>query len=200
MNEISSIHTIALTRFQTLRRQHHQEQQLPEQNDDNSIELPEAIRNFNTGSDYWVRAKANRYKKLIREGHANDLLELARLAPVMATKADPSHWFATAASVRQWERSKDFLQKLRRLYVLAYQVLARIGADRDDTANRMQKFVYKQIWLRRSVERHAAAAQELSHDKPHQSRARLFAYLCNIEGRRLIADSPLPLKLFESTE
>ncbi len=115
MNNQSSIGTLAAARFQAMREQHNQEQKPAEKNNDNSIELPAAIKQLNTGSDYWVTAKANRYKKLIREGHLNDLLELARLAPVMATKADPSHWFATAASVKQWERSMDFLGKLRRL-------------------------------------------------------------------------------------
>ena len=182
MNNQSSIGAIALTRFQAMREQHSQEQKPAEKNNDNSIELPAAIKQLNTGSDYWINAKANRYKKLIREGHLNDLLELARLAPVMATKAEPSHWFATSASVKQWERSMDFLQKLLRLYIVAAQVLARLGANLGN-ADRMQKFVYKQIWLKRSVERHAAAAQELPHDKPNQSRARLFAYLCRLEGQ-----------------
>lgn len=185
MNNQSSIGALAQTRFQAMREQHSQEQKPAEKNNDNSIELPAAIKQLNTGSDYWLNAKANRYKKLIREGHLNDLLELARLAPVMATKADPSHWFATAASVKQWERSMDFLGKLRRLYIVAAQVLARLGANLSDVADRMQKFVYKQVWLKRSVERHAATAQELPHHKPNQSRARLFAYLCALEGQGL---------------
>jgi hypothetical protein len=104
----------------------------------------------------------------------------------MATKADPSHWFATSASVKQWERSMDFLGKLHKLYIVAAQVLARLGANVGN-ADRMQKFVYKQIWLKRSVERHAATAQELPHTKPNQSRTRLFAYLCALEGQGLAA-------------
>ena len=45
-----------------------------------SIELPEEIKELITGNDYWVNAKSNRYKKLIREGHLEKLLELARMA------------------------------------------------------------------------------------------------------------------------
>ncbi len=70
---------------------------------------------------------------------------------------------------------------------MAAQVLTRLGANLGATADRMQKFVYKQLWLKRSVERHAATAQELPHDKPNQSRARLFAYLCALEGQGLAA-------------
>jgi len=47
----------------------------------------------------------------------------------------------------------------------------------------MATFVYKQIWAGRNVERWAVAAEEVSHDKPKQSRGRLFAYLCKQEGQ-----------------
>jgi hypothetical protein len=62
----------------------------------------------------------------------------------MANKADPSHWFATAA-VKQWEQSMDFLGKLLRLYIVAAQVLTRLGANLSNTSDRIQKFVYKQL-------------------------------------------------------
>ena len=187
-SSISALAANSIERFQAMRQQHDTKQKQSEANDNNSIELPAAIKNLTTGNDYWVTAKTNRYKKLIREGHVNDLLELAKLAPVMATKADPSHWFAASASVKQWERSQDFLQKLRRLYIVAAQVLARLGAQAS-VADRLQKLVYKQIWLKRSVERHATAAQELPHNKPNQSRAKLFAYLCRLEGQGTTAQN-----------
>ena len=191
MHNTASFATLAAKRLLDMQEQRSKEQQALNQkeqiqNGNNSIELPEAITKLITGSDYWVKAKTNRYKKLIRVGHVHDLLELARLAPLMATKADPSHWFATAASVKQWERSLDFLRKLRRLYNVAAQVLARISVQAK-AADRLQKFVYKQIWLRRSVERHAATAQEMPHNKPGQSSARLFAWLCQQEGRQALA-------------
>ena len=43
-----------------------------------SIELPQAIKALITGNDFWVNAKTNRYKKLIREGHLDKLLVLQR--------------------------------------------------------------------------------------------------------------------------
>ena len=181
-NTFSTFGSLATSRLQTLQAGRTAAQKTAEGTVNNSIELPEAIKQLITGSDFWVKAKTNRYKKLIREGHLSDLLELARLAPLMATKADPSHWFAKVCSVKAWERTQDFLKKLRALYNLAGQVMARIGAHAS-SANRLQKFVYKQIWLRRSVERHAATTQELRHDKPNQSSAKLFAWLCQQEGK-----------------
>lgn len=182
----SSLQDLAAARFHTMRQQQASEPKKAEGNDNNSIELPEAIQKLITGSDFWVKAKTNRYKKLIREGHVHDLLDLAALAPHMATKADPSHWFATVCSVKAWERTQDFLRKLRKLYSVAAQVLARLGAVAQG-ANRLQAFVYKQIWQGRSVERHAVAAQEIRHDKPNQSTAKLFAWLCQQEGRQAAA-------------
>src|SRR5260370_31168406 len=58
-----------------------------------SIELPEEIKTLITGNDFWVNAKSNRYKKLIREGHLDKLLALANMARV---KANPANWFPTA--------------------------------------------------------------------------------------------------------
>src|SRR6266849_2045911 len=60
-----------------------------------SIELPQEIKALITGNDYWVNAKSNRYKKLIREGHLDKLLELAKMARV---KNNPANWFAKACS------------------------------------------------------------------------------------------------------
>ncbi|GCE46262.1 hypothetical protein EI42_03132 [Thermosporothrix hazakensis] len=113
-----------------------------------------------------------RYQKLIREGHLADLLELAAIAP---TKEKPAHWFAKVCSVKAWERTLDFLKKHFAVLKKAEQVIERVGKE---MAEQMRKFVYKQIWLRRSVERHAATAQELPHNRPGQSREKLFAWLC----------------------
>src|SRR5258708_13547556 len=65
-----------------------------------SIELPAEIKGLITGDDYWVLAKTRRYKKLIREGHLDKLLHLAREAQ---TKDRPANWFATACSKKRWE-------------------------------------------------------------------------------------------------
>ena len=175
MNTSTSFGTLAGARYQAIREQH--DKKLKELKikavGDTSIELPAAISNLITGSDYWITAKSNRYKKLIREGHLDNLLELAKLA---LTKDNPAHWFAKVCSVKAWERTLDFLKKLDNVRMKAAQVAKRIGEG-------MTKFVYKQIWKGKNVERHAITAQEVRHDKPKQSIARLFAYLCKQEGQ-----------------
>ena len=66
-----------------------------------SIELPQEIKALITGNDFWVNAKSNRYKKLIREGHLDKLLHLAKQA---LTKDNPANWFARACSKARWEK------------------------------------------------------------------------------------------------
>lgn len=144
-----------------------------EANGTTSIEVPAAIQKLITGSDYWITAKTNRYKKLIREGHTHDLLEIAALA---LTKDNSAHWFATTASKKMWERTLDFLKKHHAVLKKAEQLAARIGTE---MAERMQKFVYKQIWAGKSVERYAVAAEEIGKD-----RHKLFAWLCQQEKKQ----------------
>src|SRR5437588_9978433 len=111
MNASTSFGTLAGARYQAIREQHDKKQKeiKIKAGSDTSIELPAAITNLITGSDYWVNAKRNRYKKLVREGHLDNLLELAKLA---LTKDNPAHWFAKVCSVKAWERTLDFLKKL----------------------------------------------------------------------------------------
>src|SRR5436309_3352393 len=175
MNTSTSFGTLAVTRYQAMREQHDKKQKeiKIKAGSDTSIELPAAITNLITGSDYWVTAKSNRYKKLIREGHLDNLLELAKLA---LKKDNPAHWFAKVCSVKAWERTLDFLKKLYNVRKKAAQVTKRIGDG-------LTSFVYKQIWAGKNVEHHAVTAQEVQHDKPNQSIAKLFAYLCKQEGQ-----------------
>lgn len=140
-----------------------------------SIELPQEIAILITGSDYWVHAKTNRYKKLIREGYLETLLHLAREAQ---TKERPANWFAAACSKANWEeRTLPYLAKLREVAQKAEQVVRRIGGQ-------VTNFIYKMIWRGVNVERWAVAAQEVRHDQPGQSRAKYFAWLC-VNERRL---------------
>ena len=175
MNTSTSFGTLAATRYQAMREQHDKKQE--EINikavGDTSIELPAAITNLIIGSEFWVTAKSNRYRKLIREGHLDNLLELAKLA---LTKDNPAHWFAKVCSVKAWERTLDFLKKLDNVRRKADQVAKRIGEG-------LTKFVYKQIWTGKNVERWAVAAEEVRHDKPGQSREKHFAWLCLHEQR-----------------
>jgi hypothetical protein len=138
-----------------------------------SIELPSEIKELITGTDYWVKAKSNRYKLLIREGHLDKLLRLAQMARV---KNNPANWFAKACSKVAWERTLAYFAKLSAVAQKAEQVARRIGT-------KVNKFIYKQIWKGVNVERWAVAAEEISHDKPGQSREKHFAWLCLNEQR-----------------
>lgn len=139
-----------------------------------SIELPSEIKALITGSDFWVQAKTNRYKKLIREGHLEKLLYLARDAQ---TKKHPANWFAAACSKANWEeRTLPYFAKLREVARKAEQVVRRLGT-------KINNFIYKMIWCGVNVERWAVAAEEVRHDKPGQSREKYFAWLCVNEQR-----------------
>jgi hypothetical protein len=133
-----------------------------------SIELPQEIKELITGNEYWVNAKSNRYKKLIREGHLEKLLELSRMAH---SKHNPANWFAKACSKAAWERTLAYFAKLTEVAHKAERVARRIGI-------KVNKFIYKQIWNGVNVERWAVAAEEIRHDKPGQSREKHFAWLC----------------------
>ena len=133
-----------------------------------SIELPQEIKELITGNDFWVNAKTNRYKKLIREGHLDKLLELAKMARV---KNNPANWFAKACSKLAWERTLAYFAKLKEVARKAEHVARRLST-------KVNKFIYKQIWKGVNVERWAVAAEEIGHDKPGQSREKLFAWLC----------------------
>src|SRR5258708_37272519 len=139
-----------------------------------SIELPAEIKVLITGTDYWVNLKTLRYKKLIREGHLDKLLHLAREAH---TKDRPDHWFAAACSLKRWEKyTLPFFAKLKEVAQKAEAVVRRLGT-------KINKFIYKQIWKGVNVERWAVAAEEVRDDKPRQSRAGDFAWLCVHEKR-----------------
>jgi len=138
-----------------------------------SIELPAEIKALITGTDFWVNAKSNRYKKLIREGHLDKLLTIAKMARV---KNNPANWFAKACSKATWERTLAYLAKLKEVARKAEHVARRLGTN-------VNKFIYKQIWKGVNVERWAVAAEEIRHDKPEQSREKHFAWLCLNEQR-----------------
>jgi len=138
-----------------------------------SIEMPDEIKALITGNDFWVNAKSNRYKKLIREGHLDKLLALANMARV---KNNPANWFAKACSKLSWERTLAYLAKLKEVARKAEHVARRLGT-------KVNKFIYKQIWKGVNVERWAVAAEEIRHDKPGQSREKHFAWLCLHEQR-----------------
>ena len=91
----------------------------------------------------------------MREGHLNALLELAEVA---STKDNPSHWFARAASKAQWERTLDFLAKMREVARAAAEVVKRLTGV-------AQKVAYAACWEAKSAAvRHAVTAQETGRD------------------------------------
>lgn len=138
-----------------------------------SIELPQEIDNLIDNKMY-----RNKFKKLVREGHLRDLLELAALA---RTKDHPSHWFARATKTTaapgqegkptNWERALKYLAKLRQVAMTAERVAKRLGT-------KVNKFIYKQLWKGVNVERLAIQAQETRHDRPSQNRLKYFIWLC----------------------
>lgn len=134
-----------------------------------SIELPQEIKVLITGSDFWMLAKTNRYKKLIREGHLD---KLVRLATEAKTKDNPANWFAKVASKARWDKyTLPYFAKLQEVAEKAERVARRIGTE-------VNKFIYKQIWKGVNVERWAIQAEETRHDKPGQNKLKHFAWLC----------------------
>ncbi|MEU9276548.1 hypothetical protein [Streptomyces sp. NPDC048341] len=154
----------------------------PSETSVNSIEqgLPAVINDLNQGGDYWRNAKANRYRKLIREGHLNDLLELAALAPKMAKRSTPAHWFAAVASKANWERTLKFLTKLREVARLAEDVAKRVQARAQDMGA-----VLKAVWRHkeRAVQMAVTASETAVNKKrPDGSPFKLFMHLALKQG------------------
>jgi hypothetical protein len=115
----------------------------------------------------------NKFKKLIREGHLNDLLQLAKMA---RGKDNPSHWFATVTATKskdgkppRWEGTLKFLSELRRVRQTAAEVLRRVQVPAGSLTA-----VYKACWkLKEAVVQRAVTAAEIGRDP-----FRLFCWLC----------------------
>lgn len=174
MNTVSASEVLH-TRFLSLKQTQHNNASIENTvtkaitNNNTSIELPAEIKALITGSDFWVQAKTNRYKKLIREGQLDKLLHLVREAH---TKDNPANWFAAACSKARWEKyTLPYFAKLKEVARKAEQVARKLGTN-------VSKFIYKQIWKGVNVERWAVTAEEVKHTKPGQSREKHFAWLC----------------------
>ena len=146
-----------------------------------SIELPEEIDNLIDNKAY-----RNKFKKLIREGHLNDLMELAKMA---VTRDKPKYWFARVTRTKPlpgyeneptyWERSLKYLAKLRQIRQKAAYTAQKLGTN-------VTKFIYKQIWKGVNTIRWACLAAETPHNKPNQSDMQHFMWLCK-HGAELYA-------------
>lgn len=134
-----------------------------------ATDLPKEIQALITGSEYWLKAKTNRYKKLVRDGHLNDLLKLAELAQA---KDAPANWFARVASKAQWDRTLEFLSKLRQVAQNAAEVARRLAARPEQ-----MKAIYKACWrFGSSVIQRAVTAEETGRDK-----FKYFNWLCRYQ-------------------
>lgn len=104
---------------------------------------------------------------LIREGHLDKLMHLAKMAHERATEQPPAHWFAKACSKARWEKyTLPYFAKLAEISKKAQMVAHKLGIE-------VNKFILKQVWHGVAVERYAAIAQEVG-----KSPAKYFAWLC----------------------
>ena len=94
----------------------------------------------------------NKFRKLIREGHLANLLKLAEIAH---TKGTPSRWFAMVTAKRNWERTLEFLAKVRQV---ANQVMH--AAEKLNVPADRLKPLFKAAWtLRGQLPRLAGLAK-----------------------------------------
>jgi hypothetical protein len=135
-------------------------------NSSNSIELPPEIEQLIVG-EMFRQARINRYKKLIREGQLDILLQIAELA---RTKKNPAHYFAHAAGKAQWSQTLACLAKAAKVVEAAARIVQKLGSQINE------KVVYKFIWAGANVERWADTAKETGRNK-----AKYFSWLCQRE-------------------
>ena len=154
------------------------ENTVSETTNNTSIELPQEIKELITGSDYWIEAKTNRYKMLIRQGYGQLLM---RLACEARAKHHPANWFATVCSKANWQQTLDYAKKLADVAKQATYTAQKLGTD-------VTKFIYKQVWKGVNTIRLACLVAEMPHDKPGQNRLKHFAWLCK-HGEELYATS-----------
>jgi hypothetical protein len=109
----------------------------------------------------------NKFRKLIREGHLNDLLELTEMA---TTREKPSHWFAKVTAKSRWEQTLKFLAKAREIARMAAEVVERLQVPVESL-----KTVYKACWKHgATVIRHAVTAAETAKEGTFK----YFCWLC----------------------
>lgn len=153
-----------------------------EEKEETSIirDLPAEINKLNVGANWLRLAKANRYRMLIRQGHLRDLMDLAELAPKMATTSTPANYFAAAAGVKRWERTLKFLAKLREVVQWAEDVAKRVGARAQDMGA-----VLKAVWRHkeRAVQIAVTASETaVTKRRPDGSAFKLFMHLALKQG------------------
>jgi hypothetical protein len=133
-------------------------------------DIPEAVDGLIDNKMY-----RNKFRKLIREGHLSDLLELAAIAQ---DKDKPSHWFAVATGKKHWQATLKFLSALRSVRQTAEEVLRRVQVPTGS-----MKAVYKACWrLKDAAVRQAVTAQETGRDP--------FRYFCWLTSPKRLGTQP----------
>jgi hypothetical protein len=116
---------------------------------------------------------------MICRGFKAQLLQLAQHTRSMEAagklREAPSHFFSRYAKNANWERTLEFLAELARVQELAERVAKKLKTA-------VAGFIYQQVWRGTNVERWANLAQEVPHDRPGQSSARYFVWLCRREA------------------
>jgi hypothetical protein len=141
---------------------------------DRTVEIPAEIDALIDDKNY-----RSKYGAMICRGFKEQLLQLARHTRSMAAagrlQKTPARFFSGYAKNANWERTLKFLAELTKVQQLAERV-----AEKLKTA--VTGFIYQQIWRGVNVERWADMAEEVPHDKPGQSAARYFTWLCKREA------------------
>ena len=108
----------------------------------------------------------NKFKALIRRGHLQDLLDLVEVA---ATKEKPSHWFATVTAKKCWERTLEFLAKLREVQRIAKEIGNRIKVPANSVGA-----VFKAAW------RHKQGAVRMAVTAAETGKTHPFGLFCTL--------------------
>jgi hypothetical protein len=141
---------------------------------DKMVDIPAEIDDLIDDKDY-----RKKYGAMICRGFKKQLLQLAGHTRSMEAQGKlreaPSHFFSRYAKNANWERTLKFLAQLTEVQELAERI-----ANKLKTA--VSGFIYQQVWRGVNVERWADLTQEVPHDKPGQSAARHFVWLCKREA------------------
>jgi hypothetical protein len=131
-----------------------------------TADIPEVIDALIDNKSY-----RNKFRSLIRQGHLNDLLELARVAK---EKDAPSRWFSVVTAKANWQATLKFLAELRNINQLVHQVTKRLHVPQTSI-----RAIYKACWrFGESTIQHAVTAAEIGRDP-----FRLFCWLCYSSGK-----------------
>jgi hypothetical protein len=131
------------------------------QTSESTVDIPEAIDALIDNKNY-----RNKFRFLIKQGHLNDLLELARLA---REKNAPSRWFSVATAKKNWQATLEFLDELRNVEQLAAQIASRLHVPQSSI-----RAVYKACWrFGEATIQKAVTAAEIGREP-----FRLFCWLC----------------------